>query len=424
MKRNVNVIGKRNYRTRVSVVFALFAATSIALPAQTFNTIHSFDGTDGALPHAGLIQAGDGNLYGATEGGGAHQQGGTIFQITPSGALTTLYSFCSQSGCTDGENPYEGLVQASSGELYGTTYGGGANHLGTVFKITLSGTLTTLYSFCSQSGCTDGEYPKGALVEAPNGEFYGTTSQGGANDGSGTVFKITPNGTLKTLYSFCAESGCADGKAPGGLVQAADGNFYGTTATGGASERGCCGTVFTITPSGTLTTLHSFCAASSCADGAAPVGGLIQASTGDFYGTTQDAGGDALGTVFKITPGGELTTLHRFCFQKTGCTDGSYPNAGLVQGADGNFYGTTSFGGACAYPSGCGTIFQIAPSGALTTLHSFCSESNCADGEIPAAALVQAANGDLYGTTNFGGAGIDRCSSGNGCGTVFSLSGF
>jgi uncharacterized repeat protein (TIGR03803 family) len=172
--------------------------------------------------------------------GGANDQG-TVFKITPSGTLTTLYSFCSQS-CADGEEPYAGLVQATNGDFYGTTQSGGANFVGTVFRITPDGMLTTLYSFCSQSGCTDGENPRAALVQAANGDFYGTAYLGGANNG-GTVFKITPSGTLTTLYSFCSQSGCTDGEYPyAGLVQATNGTFYGTTVFGGADL----GTVFSL----------------------------------------------------------------------------------------------------------------------------------------------------------------------------------
>ena len=237
----------------VCAVFVLCAVTSIALPGQTFTTLFSFNYTDGAYSEAELVQATNGNLYGTTGGGGANGNYGTVFKITPSGTLTTLYSFCSQSGCTDGSNPYAGVVQATNGDFYGTTGYGGANcaptGCGTIFKMTPSGTLTTLYSFCSQSGCTDGEYPFGALVQATNGNLYGTTYGGGAN-GYGTVFQITPGGTLTTLYSFCSQSGCTDGDSSlAGLVQDTNGDLYGTTWEGGANDVGCsqgCGTVFRL----------------------------------------------------------------------------------------------------------------------------------------------------------------------------------
>jgi uncharacterized repeat protein (TIGR03803 family) len=150
----------------------------------------------------------------------------------------TLYGFCAESGCADGGIPSAGLVQATNGHLYGTTHSGGASGGGTVFKISPSGTLTTLYSFCAQSGCKDGEHPGGGLVQASDGDLYGTTSGGAANGNYGTVFKITPSGTLTTLYNFCSQSGCGDGTYANGLVQATDGVFYGTTGEGGASNYG------------------------------------------------------------------------------------------------------------------------------------------------------------------------------------------
>ena len=323
-----------------------------------------------------------------------------------------------QSNCTDGGAPLAGLVQATNGDFYGTAGGGGAYGGGTVFKITPGGALTTLYSFCSQSGCTDGNYPEAGLVQATNGDFYGTTAGGGANacqynDGCGTIFKMTPGGTLTTLYSFCAQTGCPDGEYPNGLVQATNGDFYGTTCCGGA--HGYYGTIFKITPGGTLTTLHSFCAQTGCPDGRIPYSGaLIQASNGDLYGTASEGGAADQGTVFKITPGGTFTTLYSFCSQ-SGCTDGAEPFAGLVQATNGDLYGTTTNGGAYSPALNAGTIFKITPGGTLTTLYSFCAQSACTDGEFPEAALVQDTNGEFYGTTvNGGGA--------NNYGTLFSLS--
>jgi uncharacterized repeat protein (TIGR03803 family) len=423
-------MGKLNWRKRTYAVVLLCAATAIALPAQapssaqTFTTLHSFDGTDGSSPNAGLVQATNGDLYGTTQAGGANGSG-TVFKITPSGTLTTLYSFCSQSGCTDGDGPNP-LVQATNGNFYGTATQGGANGYGTVFKITPSGTLMTLLSFNG----TDGEYPS-TLVQATDGSLYGTTSGGGAHGYYGTVFKITPSGTLMTLLSFNG----TDGEYPSALIQATNGDLYGTTLEGGANDS-CfvdpivvtCGTVFKITPSGTLTTLHSF----DYTDGDFPSAALVQATDGNLYGTTSGGGANSCsvfgkaygcGTVFKITPSGSLTTLHNF---EAGTaagqnTDGEFPGAALVQATDGNFYGTTSSGGAnLCYVGGvfrgCGTVFKITPRGSLTTLHSFDS----ADGASPLAAVVQDTNGKLYGTTQSGGNTV-TCSSG-GCGTVFSLS--
>jgi uncharacterized repeat protein (TIGR03803 family) len=405
----MEILEKRSTSMRRKPAYAAFvlcATTVIALPAQTFTTLLSFDEANGARPTAGLVQATNGDLYGTTDGFLAKREG-TVFKITPSGTLTTVYNFCSQSGCMAGKSIW-GLVQATNGDFYGTTFEGGAKgDYGTVFKITPSGTLTTLYSFCSLGyPCADGENPLAGLIQAANGDFYGTTGYGGANAGQyccGTIFKITPSGTLTTLYSFCSQSGCADGDVPGAaLVQAINLDFYGTTSAGGANNGG---TVFKITPSGMLTTLYTFCSQDPpyCMDGASPSAAMVQATDGDLYGTTHYGGANGYGTVFKITPTGTLTTLHSFDF-----TDGEYP-AGLVQATDGALYGTTYEGGA----NGDGTVFRITPSGTLTSLYSFCSQSGCTDGYSPNG-LVQATNGDFYGTTFYGGT--------YGCGTVFSLS--
>jgi uncharacterized repeat protein (TIGR03803 family) len=386
---------------RAYAIFVLGAMTAAALSSQTLTVLYSFDNTDGAYPFAGLVQAISGDLYGTTSYGGA-RAGGTIFKITPGGTLTTLRSLCSKTGCTDGYYPLSGLVQATNGEFYGTMPSGGANGTGTVFKITPSGALTTLYSFCAESSCTDGADPEAALVQAYSGDLYGTTA-GGGDHGEGTVFKMTPGGMLTAIYSFCSQTNCADGSSPeAALIQANNGDLYGTTFHGGIHGWG---TVFKITPEGALPTLHSFCSQPPCMDGAEPKGALVQAANGDLYGTTMGGGSNGGGTVFKITPGGTLTTLHRFrC-----CADGIGPPSGLVEGADGNFYGITFEGGA--NPGG--TIFKITPSGTLTTLYSFCAQTNCTDGNGPIGALIQATNGDFYGTTKLGGANND--------GTVFRL---
>ena len=412
-------------------VLALFCfATANSLPAQTLTTLHMFAGypSDGSVPNAGVVQATDGNFYGTTYQGGSSSncQGGcgTVFRITPAGTLTTLHSF----DWYDGASPTGALVQGSDGNLYGTTYGGGAEpRVGTVFKITPGGALTTLYSFCAQANCTDGQQPYAGLVRGSDGNFYGTTLEGGANTGCslgsgtcGTVFKITPGGALTTLHSFCAQAGCADGGNPyAGLVQASDGNFYGTTFERGANGYG---TVFKITPAGTLTALYSFCSQTNCADGQYPYAGLMQASDGDFYGSTSAGGGGAYhqgGTVFQITPSGTLTTIYNFCSQPN-CTDGAGSVARLVQASDGDFYGTTLHGGAYCVPnSGCGTVFRITASGMLTTMHSF---DDTDDGKSPFGGLVQATDGNFYGATTYGA--NPACTSGlHGCGTVFRLTG-
>ena len=366
------------------------AATGMVSSGQTFTVLLSFDGSNGASPIYGpLVQGFDGNLYGTTYGDGV-QNSGTVFKISSGGTLTTLYSFGA-----DGLSPVAGLDLASDGIFYGTTLFGGDNGQGTIFKITSRGQLTTLYSFCAQGNCADGSFPYGGLVQATAGNFYGVTCCGGAN-GKGTVFKTTAGGQLTTLHSFAGPEGA---QPFGGLVQGTDGNFYGTAAYGGGVHQD--GTVFKITPGGTLTTLGKF----RGIRGTHPVAPLIQASDGSFYGTTSDGGASGRGTVFKIAPGGGLTTLHTFRG-----SDGADSYARLTQANDGNLYGTTFSGGA----QGAGTIFRITPAGTLTTLHSF----DVTNGGYPEAGLVQGTDGILYGMTELGGTGT-QCELG--CGIVFSL---
>jgi uncharacterized repeat protein (TIGR03803 family) len=378
-------------------ILVVCAATAVGSLAQTVTTLVRFNGTDGSAAN-GLTHATDGNYYGTTQSGGASANCsggcGTIFKITPGGVLTSLHSF----DFTDGARPLGGLIQARDGNFYGTTSEGGAgmdcvNGCGTVFKITADGTFATLQNF----EFNEGGVPEAGLVEGTDGNFYGTTYAGGAfsqmcqgDTRCGTVFKITPEGVVTTLHSFTGQSN--EGANPqAGLIQASDGNFYGTTSEGGTFT---VGTVFKISPDGTLTSLHSF----ELTDGLLPMAGLIQATDGNFYGTTEGGGSGTsrkcfvgCGTVFKVTPGGVLTTLHNFNF-----VDGAEPVAGLIQGRDGNFYGTTGGGGTgneCVI--GCGTIFEITPEGKLDSLHSF----NSTDGFFPLAGLLQAADGNLYGTT-------------------------
>ena len=376
------------------IILVFCIATATLLPAQTFTTLLNLGGTNGAYPaYMSLIQGADGNLYGTTAAGGAYDQG-TVFKVTPAGTLTTLYSFCSKTNCTDGSGPQAGLVQAANGDFYGTTYTGGTKNQGTVFKMTSTGQLTTLHSFAGVP--TDGAYPEAPLMQY-GGNFYGTTLEGGTTsiDGytysTGTIFEITPAGKLTVLHSFCSQTNCADGSQPEAGLVAYDGSLYGTTSYGA-------GTVFKITPAGQLTTLYTFCSQNNCTDGQNPFSGLVQGTGGNFYGTTYFGGTGGAGTVFEITPAGNLTTLHNFC-SKTNCTDGADPIAGLIQATDGNFYGTTQGGGA----PGWGTVFKIAPTGALTTLHAFTLN----DGGQPYGGLLQATDGDLYGATENGGSRHD-----------------
>jgi uncharacterized repeat protein (TIGR03803 family) len=354
----------------------------------TFETL-----VTGIDPNLSPIQGTDGNLYGGTAGGGLHGQG-TLFKMTPAGTLTTLYSFCSQSGCPDGDDGAPEVLD-SDGNFYGSTQGGGASGYGTVFKFTEKGTLTTLHSFDRKDGLVIKH-----LVQGNSGILYGTTSNGGklseCNDsGCGTVFKITTAGALTTLYDFCSKSDCDDGAVLyDALKQGPDGNYYGTTWGGGSADGG---TVFKITPTGTLTTIYSFCLINYpfCSDGSNPIA-LVLGSDGNFYGTTASGGGNGEGSVYQITPSGTLTTIYSFCAQ-TACTDGATPRDGLTLGSDGNFYSTTYYGGTYNQ----GTLFQITSAGVLTTLHSF----DGTDGRYPIQHLFQATNGIFYGVTDNSGSG-------------------
>lgn len=402
------------------------------LQAQTFTTLVAFDGTNGVAPDGPLAQGPDGTffgttIYGGTGGGhgGCIGSCGTVFNVTTGGILTSIYSFCPTDSCPDGSLPEAGLVLGTDGSFYGTnTFGGDTecdpnDGCGTVFQITTEGMLTTLHVFSPN----DSQKPYGVLVQAADGNFYGTANNGGVN-ARGTVFKMNAAGTVTTLYSFCSQSHCTDGAYPSaGLIQATDGALYGTTSEGGDNSHNCavvngCGTVFRITSGGKLTTVHSF----NGLDGSAPGSALIQGTDGNLYGTTQTGGSSitkcssylsGCGTVFKISPVGKLTTIYSFC-QQSNCPDGALPR-GLVQATDGSLYGITYGGGnsaECRLTTGCGTVFKLSRGGTLTTFHAF----GMSDGPYPSS-LMQATNGTFYGTTY----GYD-CFGNRGCGTVFSLS--
>jgi uncharacterized repeat protein (TIGR03803 family) len=404
---------RRASACRTACLLALICAVmGLASSAQTFKSLTTFDETTGYNPPQGLVQGLDGNFYGTTEYGGL-DEGGTIFKVTPGGNLTVLYNFCSLLSCTDGSFPNAGLVLGTDGDFYGTTTTGGTS--GNCNGYTGCGTVFkitragVLTTLCSFENSNDGSTPYAALTQGTDGNFYGTTQYGGSK-GTGTIFKITPGGSLTTLHAFDG----ADGKLPGALVQASDGNFYGTTAEGGANSEG---TVYKLTPTGTFTTLYSFCQVSGCPDGYYPEARLVQETDGNLYGTTFDGAlsnyycASGCGTVFRITLQGILTTLHEFAGP-----EGTNPAAPLIQATDGNFYGTAAAGGdingvcdSFAY-FGCGSIFKMTPAGKLTTSHLFSSLRGVGpDG------MVQGTNGNFYGTTFQGGPGDYY-------GTVFTLS--
>jgi uncharacterized repeat protein (TIGR03803 family) len=376
---------------------------------------------------------------------------------------TVLYSFAGSVSNADGAEPASGLVEDGAGNLYGTTLYGGTGLFGcpfgcgTVFKVNTAGSETVLHSFGETAA--DGESPEyGYLVRDGSGNLYGTTSYGGADDsgtifrlsasgqetvlpfgggahgafpyaglvpdtagngygttylrgsgcppyGCGTVYKVSSAGKESVLYSF---TGPPDGEWPkSGLVWNSSGNLYGTTQYGGANGDG---TVFEVTATGKETVLYSFCSQAGCVDGAYPYSGLVQDSAGNLYGTTVNGGANGAGTVFEVATTGKETVLYSFCSQ-SGCVDGAYPYSALVRDSSGNLYGTTQYGGANSADAG--TIFEVTAAGKETVLYSFCSQPGCVDGSYTGAGLLRDSTGTLYGTTFYGGA--------HGDGTVFKL---
>jgi len=361
--------------------FALFGRLAVmTVSAQTFSSIHSFNGEDGSYPYAGLVSRG-GLLYGTTDEGGPGGSRGTIYRLTPQGDLTVVTGLTADTGIF----PEGGLTVTRNGDLYGTAIYGGVHNKGTIFKAS-QGELLVRYDFNNRTG--PGPY---SLVGGAGGNFYGTTAFGGKS-GYGTVFRVVLGSErVVTLHSFTSD----DGSLPyGRLVLARDGNFYGTSYSGGSLGNG---TFYRITAEGTFTLLHSFAGS----DGANPSSGVIQGSDGAFYGTTQVGGSQLLGAIYKADDQGNITVLHSFDY-----TDGANPQAGLIQVQSGELYGTCSQGGTF----GNGTIFKITTGGTYTKLYDFIGGT---DGKIPLSGLTQTPDGTIYGTTNQGGSAD--------LGTVFKL---
>ena len=338
---------------------------------------------DSAHPNnpGAIVQGRDGNLYSTSHDGGT-DNAGTVFKITPAGQVSVLYSF---DGVT-GAFPSSGLTLGTDGNFYGTTFENGPLNYGTVFKVTPKGKLTVLHAFDG----SDGAGPSGAPAEGTDGAFYGTTEDGGSLD-CGTVYRVTAGGTFKTLYNFEGTNGCQP-LAP--LVLGNDGNFYGTALQGGNNP--ALGAIFKITPAGAITLLHSF----DGTHGFSPYAPLMQASNGNFYGTTFN-GGNNEGVVFEITPAGVFTHLHDFDPSK----DGGGPLSALVEGTNGVLYGTTTSGGTF----NTGTIYSITlGGGGFNALYSF-DGTSAAD-----AGLTQHTSGIFYADTAWGGS--------DNLGTVYSFS--
>jgi uncharacterized repeat protein (TIGR03803 family) len=409
----------KSYREWTLTLLVL-VTVSVAVPAkaQTFSVLYDFDTRSGDPnnPTGILAQGGDGALYGTSRAGGANAFWGTVFKFTPAGRLNVLYSFCSQANCADGSEPEGGLTLRPDGHFIGTTSSGGAgtgggNGSGTIFDVTQTGNLTVLYRF---TGGKDGANPSAPPILGPDGSYYGTTPAGGGASRCGTIYKITNSGAsyggFTLLHDFDNTDGCVP-YAP--LALGTDGNFYGVTNLGGTSGFGV---VFQSTPAGKVTVLHNFSAAE---EGFGPYGPLVQGGDGNFYGTTQDSGGGVMfgGTVFQITPAGALTYLHTL----NGTTDGAAPNAGLAQATDGNFYGATQEKGNSnnpKCPNGCGTLFQVTPGGSFSVLYNFDFTTGYLAIETP----FQHTNGVLYGVTHDGGTStMTACTPPfSGCGVLYS----
>ena len=369
---------------RVNKILWLFLSfwltASVVRGGVIFTSLHSFNGTDGGNPEAALIQGMDGSLYGTAEYGGSNSTAtftgdGTVFKISTNGVFTPLVYF----NGANGYNPRAGLVQMTNGAFYGTTYyiaGGGS-----VFRMTPNGSLTNIVWFNGNNGGSS----TAKLTIGLDGNLYGTSSTGGANS-KGAIFRTTTNGVEIVLASFDGSNGRIP-QSP--LVLATDGNFYGTAGSGGLNNLG---TVFRVTPTGTLSNLLSFAGS----NGANPYAGLVQAVDGYLYGTTESGGSFSLGTVFRIDTNGALNTLVSF-----NGTNGANPWNGLIQGRDGNFYGVTAYGGTgfSGSLSGNGIIFKMTTNGILTTLLLF----NGTNGLRPSGELIQGTDGNFYGTTGSGG---------------------
>lgn len=309
----------------------------------------------------------------------SHLQGDasfTLFKVTPAGALSTLYTFDGSSG--SGIFAAGSLLQATDGYLYGTTQYGGINAYGTVFKISLAGAFTTLHSFDGN----DGDFPVTGVIQATDGNFYGVTQGGGAIDaplgGTGTFYKITSQGVLTTLVNLPPTPGTYPPIRPNAVIQATNGDFYGTSYQGGldaGSYSDGYGTAFRITPAGMFQNVYDFPGYPGPSN---PYAALVQGNDGDFYGATIEGGNAEAGTLFRMSPRGVVTKLHVFNGR-----DGVNPNSALIQATDGNFYGTARQ-----------SIFKVTPEGAFTTLYFF-TEANQIYYTV--GALLQATDGNLYG---------------------------
>jgi uncharacterized repeat protein (TIGR03803 family) len=386
--------------TCAAITFGL----AVCAQAQTLTYLAAFNGTNGAGPYASMVQATDGNFYGAA--GLATSKGGSeIFRVTPTGEISTVYSFCSLPNCADGQGPLTPIL-GSDGNLYGVTSS-------TVFKLTLDGKLTTLHTFhCLGSSCPEGALPMG-IVEASDGNFYGTTNEGGtgAPFPDGTLFRISPSGQFKVLYSFCSQTNCTDGGSPlAPPIQGRDGNFYGTGFDGGTSGGGV---LYQLTPAGAYKVLENFCYDGlNCHNNGWPTR-LVQDAKGNFFGTTAWAGSYNSGSVFEFTPTKRLILLHNFVY--SGQEDAA---TGATLANDGNLYGVAA-NNNWDDQNGYGSIFEVTPAGGFTPFDSFYNLNGAnAATYLQNGPLLQGTDGNFYGATAFG----QNSNSGEGYGTIFRFS--
>ena len=377
------------------MTFIVVLVLAALAQAQTFTTLYNFTGeSDGGYPYAPVLRDKAGNLYSTTYQGGASGYG-TIFKLDTADKETVLYSF---KGGSDGANPVAGLTADPSGNLYGTTEGGGSSGVGTVFELSKSGNEKVLYSF---TGGTDGCYPTGGLLRDTAGNFYGTASECGGEGKFGTLFKLSKNGHFTVLHIFAG--GEKDGAYPMFTTVLLDkvGNIYGVTEEGGSTN---CGVVYKLNKSGGLTLLYSFLGSD---DGCDVFGTPAMDSVGNLYGTANACGSSHVGIAWKVSQKKKETILHSFA---AGSSDGAEPIAGLVMDAKGNLYGDTYQGGS----ANLGTVYKLDKKGTLTLLYTFSGS----DGSYLYAGLLRDAAGTLYSTTLYGGSGR-ACN--NGCGTVWKI---
>jgi uncharacterized repeat protein (TIGR03803 family) len=384
----------------LTAALALIAGAVSNAHAQAYSVLYSFQCTpDGAFPEAGLVEDNQGNLYGTTTGGGAFAIG-SVFKVAQNGTETLLHSFAGSP--QDGADPRTGsLILDRAGNVYGVTDPGGTFSAGTVFEVSQDGSESVLYSF---PGGFYGYGPVGGLAQDSHGNLYGTTEAGGGWD-AGVVFKLNLAGREMVLHDF--NDIATDGAEPeDGLIRDEIGDFFGTTYYGGVNNAG---TVFEISPGGTETLLYSFLGPP--ADGANPESGkLLRDAAGNLFGATYLGGLFNQGAIFKLTDAGVETILFSF----PGGKFGAYPYDGLAEDGLGNLYGTTSYGGAssqCGATIGCGVLFELATTGKELVLHTFANDAT--DGGYPNGGLIHDSTGALYGTTTAGGA--------YGCGTVFKM---